>query len=134
MCDDEDEIVMYCKLAEQMAEQNILGSMHIRNFSEYNQSKFQRNTQSIKNNQNEENKNISKDVLNKGTIIQNNKLVFMSQQTFNKMYSRYLQTQDRAQSGSNFENENATVDQNSSQQQTRGKGTFNRLIGGFPNI
>ena len=69
MCDDEDEIAMFCKFAEQ----NILDNMHIRNLSsQYNS----------KNNVHNQSSDIQTQLFPRQS---NNQLVFLSQQTFNRL-------------------------------------------------
>jgi len=132
MCDDEDEVVLYCKMADRIAEQTIISSMH----DHIHRNLSQRNNQNdVKNRLIPNNILINQPKLAK--LSNNNQLVFMSQQTFNQFnqFQHYLQGKEKTQSGqiTQLALGNATGDQNSSQQQTRGKGTFNRLIGGIQN-
>ena len=86
MCDDEDEVVLYCKMADRIAEQTIISSMHERTSS-------QRNTQNdVKNRLVPNNILINQPKLAK--LSNNNQLVFMSQQTFNQ-FQRYLQGKEK---------------------------------------
>lgn len=80
MCDDEDEIAMYCKYSEQ----NILDAIHVRNLSGLNKQDSSTVT---------DNQFLQK--ANQSSGVSNNQLVFMSQRTFYKICGKYLQTQDK---------------------------------------
>jgi len=103
MVDEDDEIAMYCKIAEQ----NFLDALHMRRLSQSNnKSPAQLSTANI---------NILH--ANKSGSV-NNQLVFLSQRTFKKLCAKY-QTQDKTQIGHNIvpiDQATTVVDQNSSQQ------------------
>lgn len=89
---------MYCKFAEQ----SILEAMHNRRLSQSN------NKPSVMPNIHNQSSESPAQLLtshmqllngNKSSSITNNHLVFMSQQTFKKIYSKYMQTQDKTQIG-----------------------------------
>jgi hypothetical protein len=85
MCADEDEVAMYCKLAEQ----NIFDAIHVRNLSQ-SQNKANGNTQISESPAQLFTSNMNISNANKSSSITNNQLVFMSQQTYKKMCGRYM--------------------------------------------
>jgi hypothetical protein len=84
MCADEDEVAMYCKLAEQ----NIFDAIHGRNLSQSN-IKGNGNTQISESPAQLFTSNMNISNANKSSSM-NNQLVFMSQQTYKKMCGRYM--------------------------------------------
>jgi hypothetical protein len=91
MCADEDEVAMYCKLAEQ----SIFDAIHGRNLSQSN-IKGNGNTHESPAQLFPSNMNISN--ANKSSSI-NNQMVFMSQLTYKKMCGGYMKTQEKTQIG-----------------------------------
>ena len=72
MCDDEDEIAMFCKFAEQ----NIVDNFHVRNLSAQYNSK-----NNVTHNQSSDNQT----QLFPSNANKSNQLVFLSQQTYNRL-------------------------------------------------
>ena len=86
MQDEEDEIAMYCKFAEQ----NIVEGLHVRNLSQH---KNQNIHNQISDNSTGGQLFAGMQNINKSSSIStNNQLVFMSQHTFKRICGKYLQT------------------------------------------
>lgn len=85
MCDDEDEVVLYCKMADQIHEQTIMDQVN-----EIQRNSSQNDVKNLNMGQNNQDLSTQQRL---SALSKNNQLVFMSKHTFEKMFQRYIQEQ-----------------------------------------